>query len=567
MVNLNQFRPGIEFKPSSVIRSMDSISESCDDLGLIADTVAINLLKVEAYTRLRGYDRCLQLLAPLLEKAPSLSDSSEFQVHNQLGVNYFYLGAYEKSTEEFSKALALARTLERPREVARIQSNLFSCYKRLGKLDSAMNLYHSAIKFAEKNELDTAFLDLKIGLGIFYLDNGPIDSCFEYLRIGLSDQFLKTSDTYRNSCLNLGVAYERTEVLDSAYHYYRRAVALSRIAEDRRTEFLAQHNLAYLSVAYGDYQQAFNYLDSAVFLEDSVNRVEIAERINALELKYKSLAQERELESVTYEKDRAVQARNNTIYTALLLLAIVGLIGQYLINRSRANRRAQEQRIEQLKQEKEVISLHTMLLTQEDERRRIAMDLHDGIGVILNTARLKLTRLERDIIDDTKRGVVQTAQEMLEKASGEVRRVSQNMMPGVLTKLGLADAIEDLVDKVNDSGHINVQYHNEVLGMRFHEDLEVTLYRIAQELLNNALKHSKASEVHLTLERKNDHLSLRYKDNGVGFDQKKLNFRSTGLESIRSRVRFLEGKVDFRSSPGNGLQVTISQIKAPLEND
>lgn len=557
----------VEAEPSFIIKALDSITLDCAGQNLAIDSVAVRLLKAKCYGQLGDYERCLTIITPLIKNRHLLRDSSVFEVHSQLGVNYFYLGAYERARREFLSALKLAHDLQRPEEVTRMHYNLFSCNKRLGELDSALSIYNRAINYARENELDSTIADFNIGLGIYYLDNEPIDSSFKYLRIGLSDRFSEHSDTYRNACLNLGLAFERTDKPDSARYYYKRAVGLAQQSGDRETEILAQHNLAYLSAGLENYQLAFSYLDSAVFLEDSINRIGIAERINALELKYKNLEHEKELESLRYEKDRAVQARNNFIFASLLLIAFGALLVQFLVNRNRANKRKHALRVEQLQREKEVDSLHTMLLTQEDERRRIAMDLHDGIGVILNTARLKLTRLERDIMDDTKRGVVHTAQEMLEKASSEVRRVSQNMMPGVLTKLGLADGLEDLADKVSDSDQVKVHYQHNIPNLRFHEDLEVTIYRIAQELLNNALKHSKASKIHLEVRYRNDFLSLHYRDNGVGFDQAKLDFKSTGLESIRTRVRFLEGNVKFDSAPGKGMSVSITSVKAPLEHE
>jgi signal transduction histidine kinase len=151
---------------------------------------------------------------------------------------------------------------------------------------------------------------------------------------------------------------------------------------------------------------------------------------------------------------------------------------------------------------------------------------------------------------------------MLNEASKEVRKVSHNMMPGVLSKFGLKEAIEDLFEKVEEIETIRTEVSLICSNERLPENLEIMIYRIVQEMINNTLKHAEASEIKCSIKRDQEKIIIHFSDNGKGFDAKALpHDRSLGIYGIRSRVDFLSGSVNLKSEKDVG---TTYEIVIPL---
>lgn len=199
-----------------------------------------------------------------------------------------------------------------------------------------------------------------------------------------------------------------------------------------------------------------------------------------------------------------------------------------------------------------------MLRGQEEERGRLARDLHDGLGGMLSGVRQTLNVVKgNQYIPEASANSFNRALEMLDSSISELRRVARNMMPEALLKFGLKDAVEDLCH--NFSGpSLKVQCQAFGLENRLPESTEVIVFRIVQELLNNVVKHAGADQVLLQLLRDGNRFHLTIEDNGRGFDPKKLEEAAgIGWINIRSRVNYLGGEMDLRSAPGKGTSVEI----------
>jgi signal transduction histidine kinase len=160
------------------------------------------------------------------------------------------------------------------------------------------------------------------------------------------------------------------------------------------------------------------------------------------------------------------------------------------------------------------------------------------------------------------RELIEKATKMLEQASGDVRKISHNMMPGLLTKLGFYEAIEDLFEHVDDTGKLKAECVISGDRSRLPENREIMLYRIIQEMVNNSMKHSGASNIRLRISLVEGALDIIYADDGVGFDfTQKLAAQTIGLKNINSRIIFLGGTYEVDSKPGEGVKYTI-QIPA-----
>ena len=200
-----------------------------------------------------------------------------------------------------------------------------------------------------------------------------------------------------------------------------------------------------------------------------------------------------------------------------------------------------------------------MLKGQEEERSRLAKDLHDGLGGLLSGVKFSLDNMKGNLIMTPENILVfDRSLDMIDTSIKELRRVAHNMMPEMLTKFGLDDALKDYCSTINTTGLISVKYQSAGLESRISTTIEIIVYRIVQELLNNTMKHAFATEVFVQLIRDENRLSIIVEDNGKGFDTVLVNEnKSAGWMNIRSRVDYLKGQLDIHSEPGKGTLVNI----------
>lgn len=237
--------------------------------------------------------------------------------------------------------------------------------------------------------------------------------------------------------------------------------------------------------------------------------------------------------------------------TFLLSLAVVVFFVYY-----QRKLYAQRVALEQLKLEEQKKRLEAEINGRESEKSRIALDLHDEIGALLSTVKLYISFPKAvPAIDND--NTLKKAQQMLDDAVTKLRGISRNLSPENLRLFGLTSAIDQQCRILEEANVFTVNFeHN--LENRLKSDVETHLYRIVQELLNNTLKHARATNVKLDLIDSGDRLKLQYIDNGLGFEPETANTgQSLGITSLSSRVQILNGEIDIQSAPGQGIKVTI----------
>ncbi len=214
-----------------------------------------------------------------------------------------------------------------------------------------------------------------------------------------------------------------------------------------------------------------------------------------------------------------------------------------------------------IRKEMESKMLKTIIETQEVERKRIAGDLHDGLGQTLTAVGLHFGALEQDIeaLDDERVNKIFTkTRELIAKATAETRLISRNLMPNTLKHFGLKTTVEELVSSINAlEEQLHIVFTCD-LTERLDEKLEMVLYRILQELINNTIKHANANNMHLELQHKSMELVIRAHDDGVGFDANaELNDKGLGMGNLQHRIRSIQGSLQIDSEEGKGTSVLI----------
>lgn len=422
---------------------------------------------------------------------------------------------------------------------------LWDDYKREQKPDKALMQQPAHIALYMFATQEEAAVEVQLKEAIQYFEQSGIPYRAGWCYEDLAKLYYKQGNR---------VAAERA--MQQALRYYQEANVLYR--RGRTLNMLYQWKKERGAAA-----EALAYLEAYETLEDSLTNITVEQNLNALRVKAETEKKEQALQIKDLELAQKTQERNALLIAALLLAILAVLIFLGLRLRLMANRRMaeqeqalQEQRILQLEQENRLSAMQSMVQGQEQERSRIANDLHDSLGGIITAIQRHVSELVRRVTanDD---GLGERTVSIAADASQELRRIAQNLMPRSLTLLGLEGALEDLSAQLEAQG-LHCQFQAIGLEARLPEEVAVTLFRIVQELTNNIVKHAQASQVLIQLLQRDSTLFLTVEDDGRGFDLEEARQQtSMGMSSVASRVDYLKGDLEMETAPGQGTSVSI----------
>lgn len=369
---------------------------------------------------------------------------------------------------------------------------------------------------------------------------------------GLSDYYFYKKNytialSYNDKIINLAKSEKLTVLLAFAYE------RIGRIE-------LATGNLA----LYDHYKELQDSLNDQV-LSDKIlkNTQEIEGRysLNEKEAEINSLNAEEKINSLVLYQHRTT---NRILIAIIIAFAIIGFLFYSNTKHKKklllSEAALREQKIIELEKEKQLLATRSVLLGQEEERKRLAKDLHDGLGGLLSVAKYSFTNMKQDLALSPENEIAfNRSMEFLNKSIQELRRVAKNMMPEALMEFGLDTALKDYCNSITNNGSIQIIYQSfEVTDDSVSPAIATIIYRIIQELINNILKHSNATKAVVQLVKRTDALSITVEDNGKGFDMKILN-DSTGIGylNLKNRVSYLEGTMDIQTAIGKGTFVSI----------
>lgn len=242
------------------------------------------------------------------------------------------------------------------------------------------------------------------------------------------------------------------------------------------------------------------------------------------------------------------------------VLVSVMIIGGVILIRELFNslKRAEADR---LRSEKRVIN--AIINTEENERKRFAKDLHDGLGPILSTVKMSLSALNERIKDASGMIILNNTNHLVNEGISTIKEISNNLSPHVLSNFGLSSAIGAFTTKINQTKAVDIDFKSNMENQRLENDKEVVIYRAVCELINNSILHSGASRIEIELNKHEKFVTLQFYDNGRGFDTSTLSKEDTkgmGLSNIETRVKTVEGVFILESTPGKGTSALIKMI-------
>lgn len=347
---------------------------------------------------------------------------------------------------------------------------------------------------------------------------------------------------------NLALAYEEQGKVEQAISVYTRAKQYYQKANMPGRVWHSEMALYQAHKQIGNLEKAFRSLESASELRDSLKQEESLARMAELEVKYDS-----EKKSITLEQ--RTRERNQWLISSVVLLIFAVGIFVLFQSRLRLQRLFSQQKGREAQQALHLASYNAMVEGQEQERKRIAQELHDGVGGAL--ASLKSYSQIRANKPHLAAEATSKTNKLLDDINQEVQRIAQDLMPVSLERLGLQAALADIVAQLNDHGtETRLEYFGSDAHLNDQEKLMI--YRIVQELCNNIRKHAHATTALIQLVIENDQINLLVEDDGKGFDWAVMKEKkSLGLKTLEARVAVLGGKLDIDSRPNTGTTVNI----------
>ncbi len=332
----------------------------------------------------------------------------------------------------------------------------------------------------------------------------------------------------------------------------------------------AYQNLAASYEAMGNYPQALANKNIYISLNDSLSRKTKLDMISRQEIRFRIAQKDKELVEQQLTIARAnnkIKTKNAVIGGIAALILILGLLLVMWRRRNIHKHKIQRQQIENLQQKMKIERLNAMIAGEEKERTRIARELHDGIGGLLTAAKMNF-ELVKTIPANEHQPDFHQGLKLLGEANAELRQAARNLMPEILLKEGLSSALRAFCERVSEKSGTQIRFQEIGTNSITEPGLELSVYRILQELVHNIVKHAQARTalVQISFEPGGG-LHISVEDDGIGMSKTVLQRQSgMGMKNIRERVAETGGKLDIRTEEGKGTSVYI-EYETPAQPD
>ena len=311
-----------------------------------------------------------------------------------------------------------------------------------------------------------------------------------------------------------------------------------------------------------DYKKSLEFYKKYTSLRDSSINKENYAAATDIQNKYESAKKEKEI--IKLNADNKEKSTQNKILIGLTfgLLALAFLGYRNFKNRQEIatqQQTLQEQKITELEKDQQLQSIDSMLKGQEDERNRIAKDLHDGLGGMLSGVKMSFMNMKENLIMSSENVTIfERSISQLDNTISELRKIAHNLMPEALVRFGLNDAIKDFCTSMTTATHINIVYESMGKTRELDNTANVYIYRIIQELVNNAIKHGQPNQVFVQLTTTPNKILITVEDDGKGLNINELNIsKGIGISNIKHRVNYFKGLLEFDAKSPNGTVVNI----------
>ncbi|MEP1096119.1 MAG: tetratricopeptide repeat protein [Cyclobacteriaceae bacterium] len=528
----------------------------------------------------------------------------EAKAISSIGLMYYKTSQYDLSSKYLFEAVKKAEATGDLKTIA-------NCYGYLGHLSYGQKNFDDALRyqklsmaihtedndpgnaataavnianaFHQKDELDSALAYLNLALEQFVANKDTLAQSYPYNNMAMiltSQKKYRESIEYLKKGLAIRIQYDEQRGVSFGYNYlgrnyqnlgeYNRAIENYNKAIEHGTPInyvrLLENTYAGLSECHeylNQYKQAYEYQKQKDVLSDTIFNQQKIRELTQAQTKYETEKKEQEIRLLNAETElqAASIARNNLLLASAIALIVFLFVFAVIMYRQRDLRAKANLEREKSKSKSEQIK--AVISSQEKERKRFAMDLHDDFGQLISALKLNVSRIKESSKPDT---VSDKSEEILDSMYSSLKNIAFDLMPHTLFEKGLEDAIDGLKDQVNASGAIAFDFQSFEIKNKVDDDQKVAIYRIIQELVSNTIKYSNASKINISITDLGEDLSLLIEDDGDGFDLKSfMKGKGNGWKNINSRLDLLHGIIDFDTIEGRKNTTVSIEIPYKLE--
>lgn len=508
----------------------------------------------------KGYDVLVKTLTDQCIPASKKSHNSTLLAYcyTQLGITFMSVGQFDKAEEYHQKALVELEKI--PVQTVHLLTyfNLISnyCYKPDSQsakiyLDKALAIiqpypdsrqypnyyYQEAMYYTTKQEYDQALLSLESGV-----------------KMAQEKKQVRLLHLLYFRKYNVYLMQQDYQKAKSQLEHILQEKVLGSETVNRRITYT---QLANVNELLGDYKQAYHWMKMSSNLGDSIQQEKLLEKMNEYEIAYQTTEKQQKIDRLEQEKkEDELLAKNKNLRITILAIALgLSVVIAFLIyinyrKQQKLNRQislSHQQDLLHIENQRKYEATRAVLQGEEQERQRIAQDLHDSMGGMLANIRMSISSGDSQNSTDILRKI--------DKSIAEMRRVSRNLMPETLKNLGLETALRELCESMGQK-NFSIQFESFNLSEYIPFQTQLMLYRITQEAISNVTRYAQAANVIVQISQNENLLSLTIEDDGIGFDPSTITY-GLGLRNIENRVRLIGGTVDIVSARGQGTTINV----------
>jgi signal transduction histidine kinase len=474
------------------------------------------------------------------------------RVQNLLGIFNFNRNDFKSALQYFRKYNELAVAANDSGEIISSMNNMSSALHELGEFEQERSLLKSVIAIQEARGQNIRIGSAYENLGTLYSDiDSAKQAAFYYEKALDSYKMNSNSHDIARVLINTGLLKKKQKKYNAAADDYNQALQLSRDGGFLKIEEDVLKNLAFLYEEQKDYKNAFGYYTEFVSVKDSVLNKENQESINKLMIEFETEKKERQIAVQQLEiAEKTLESRRKTLIIIGLIGIIIILLMFSFIIYSRIKIR-QERRLNEERLKMKQLQMNVVLESQESERKRFARDLHDGFGQLITAVKIMLGQMQQTGEMEKRSELAVKSGEVLDTMHTQLREIAHNLMSDQLINEGLSTALKEYASRISKTSGIAIEVNTFGIEKRLNQSVEVNVYRIIQEWINNVIKYSGAKNLTIQLTGYDNEINIIIEDNGNGFEKENLiKSKGWGWKNIQSRLEAINGILEIDTRAG-----------------
>ena len=519
------------------------------------ERIAMDLRSAKIFYANGDNEKSLAILLTGIERLKS-------KTFSELNIEYFnFLAKIFADSQNFDKAIYYNKLALQKSKLLKDTVNITKSLIRLGSFyyakneeDSAKIFFRKVTYYPVNSKTETRIANAYNNLGVIAQNQDNFDLAKHWAKEALKLK-IKQKDivgiAYSN--VNLGNLYHFQGDYETAIDNYEEAFTTIDADDSKDVMYLKRIIFENLSVSYDslkDYENAYGFLYKSYQLKKDQSDEQVAENIAEVEAKY-NLA----IEEQRTEEQKSKTFRAQVLFYGMAFITLTFLVLAFIFYKN--YKLTEQNKLDQIHNNLQTRIINATIDAKEKERKSIAEILHDSVSALLSSANLHL-QASKSQLNGKAPVEISKAQEIVNEASVKIRDLSHELISSVLLKFGLSFAIHDLCEKYSNS---ELEFISDDNGIkRYDQQFEIKIYNIIEELINNILKHSKASNASINLiERNGDKLIIQIIDDGRGFNVKRARGKDgLGLSHIDARIKIMKGVFNINSKVGEGTSIFIS---------